>query len=207
MSARNAAVSAISGSDLRAVLRAEQLLPVVADASAPAEVVAALEAAGMSCVEMTLRTPDSLDCLRAIADSGDFVIGAGTVLLPVDAQRSVEAGATFLATPGPRVDVMAWAADAGVPVLPGGVTLTEVMRASQAGVDLMKFFPVGPSGGTSLIQAFEGPFPQVSFVPRGGVSRSNAEDCLALPNVTAVGGTSFRQPGQPQAQSKVREAE
>ncbi|MGN6332947.1 MAG: bifunctional 4-hydroxy-2-oxoglutarate aldolase/2-dehydro-3-deoxy-phosphogluconate aldolase [Motilibacteraceae bacterium] len=162
---------------------------VIEDPAAAVPLAHALLAGGIDCAEVTLRTPAALECIRRMAAETDIVVGAGTVKCGRDAEAAIEAGARFAVSPGVSRDVVALCLQAQVPVLPGAVTATEVMAALELGVRLLKFFPAASSGGPKAVSALAGPFAEVSFVPTGGVTVDNLRDYLALPNVTAVGGT------------------
>lgn len=162
---------------------------VIEEATAAVPLAHALLAGGIDCAEVTLRTPAALEAIRLMAAETDIVVGAGTVRTGHDAQAAIDAGARFAVSPGTARDVVTLCQEAGVPLLPGAVTATEVMAALDLGVTLLKFFPAATSGGPRAVAALAGPFPEVSFVPTGGVTVDNVLEYLALPNVAAVGGT------------------
>ncbi|MPL88598.1 KHG/KDPG aldolase [bioreactor metagenome] len=158
----------------------------VADA---APLARALVAGGLPALEVTLRTPCALEAIRAMADVAGGIVGAGTLLTPADVRAAKAAGARFGVSPGLTERLVKACEDEGLPLLPGAVTASEVMRAMEWGYDMLKFFPAGTSGGAAAIRALGGPLPQVSFCPTGGVSLSNAPDYLALNNVACAGGS------------------
>lgn len=149
----------------------------------------ALVAGGLPALEVTLRTPVALDVIRAMADVEGGVVGAGTLLTPADVKAAKAAGAKFGVSPGSSPAIIAACEDEGLPLLPGGVTATEVMALLERGYDMLKFFPAGTSGGAAAIKAIGAPIPQVTFCPTGGVSLANANDYLSLPNVLCAGGS------------------
>ncbi|GLI27748.1 ketohydroxyglutarate aldolase [Agromyces rhizosphaerae] len=170
------------------------IVPVVVidDAAQAPGLVAALAAGGIRCAEITMRTDAGIDAIRAATDSlgdADFVVGAGTVLTGADVDRAVDAGARFIVSPGLDDEVLARSASHDVPIVPGVATATEVQRALRAGLDHLKLFPAGVLGGLPMISALAGPFPQVRFLPSGGVSPANAAEYAASPHVFAVSGS------------------
>ncbi|WP_076673410.1 MULTISPECIES: bifunctional 4-hydroxy-2-oxoglutarate aldolase/2-dehydro-3-deoxy-phosphogluconate aldolase [unclassified Microbacterium] len=173
------------------VLNGSRIVPVVVldDASFAPDLADALTAGGIPCAEITLRTPAALDAIRAVAGRSDFAVGAGTVLTAAQVDAAVDAGATYLVSPGFDDAVAQRAAQRGVPLVPGIATATEIQRAIAAGLDHLKVFPAAAVGGTAALKAFAGPFPGVRFLPSGGVSATNAAEYLALPSVFAVSGS------------------
>lgn len=150
----------------------------------------ALLAGGLSVVEVTLRTPAALDAVRAIlAEVPDIIVGVGTVLRPLDVTHAVDAGADFLVSPGTPVALAQALADAPVPALPGCATVSEAMTLAALGFPVLKFFPAGPTGGVSWLNAVAEPLPDIRFCPTGGVNGDNAAAYLAPRNVLAVGGS------------------
>lgn len=150
----------------------------------------ALVAGGIRMLEITLRTPQALACIEAIArEVPQAVPGAGTVRNRADVQAAQRAGARFLVSPG-YTHALGQAVHAtGLPLLPGVATGSEIMAALDDGYTALKFFPALASGGTALLKAWNGPFAEVRFCPTGGISPLNAPDFLALPNVACVGGS------------------
>ncbi|MEU0055519.1 bifunctional 4-hydroxy-2-oxoglutarate aldolase/2-dehydro-3-deoxy-phosphogluconate aldolase [Streptomyces sp. NPDC006334] len=176
---------------MTAVLAGSRLLPVltVASAASAGPLADALAAGGALCAEVTLRTPDAEQVLKAMAAHGALTVGAGTVLTPDQAERAVAAGARFLVSPGFDAEVIRKAQELGVPVVPGAATATELMSALKAGLDTVKLFPAEPLGGTRMIRALAAPFPQARFVPTGGIGPDRLASYLAHPAVLAVGGS------------------
>lgn len=148
----------------------------------------ALAGAGLRVLEVTLRTPAALDCIREMATVPGAIVGAGTILSANDAMRVRVAGATFIVTPGLSAATVAAARDAGIPILPGIATATELMAGLDLGVTRFKFFPAEQAGGRAMLDAFRGPFGHVKFCPTGGISLDLARDYLKRPNVACVGG-------------------
>lgn len=154
----------------------------------------ALAASGLNCVEVTLRSEAGLEGIRRLATRGDLLVGAGTVLSAADVDRVVDAGATFVVSPGIDPEVVTRAKQLGVAVLPGAATATEVQLAHRLGVEAVKFFPAKQSGGLAAIRAFAAPFAGMKFMPSGGITAQSAPSYLAHPAVLAVSG-SWMLPG------------
>lgn len=172
-------------------LARHRLVPVVVlDEAADAGPLAdALVGGGLPVAEVTFRTAAAADAIRVMADRGDVLVGAGTVVTPAQVDQAVAAGAQYLVSPGTSRAVVERAQEHGVPVLPGAVTATEVQAALELGLSTVKFFPAGTSGGSKAIAALAAPFGGVRFVPTGGVGPANLDEYLALPCVAAVGGS------------------
>lgn len=150
----------------------------------------ALLAGGLRMLEITLRTPVALECIRRIvAEVPEAVVGAGTIRSVADAKAALTAGAVFGVSPGYTSTIGKACQDMGLPLLPGVATSSEIMLAQADGYTELKFFPAMQAGGTHLLQAWAGPFADIRFCPTGGVTLENAPSLLALPNVEVVGGT------------------
>jgi 2-dehydro-3-deoxyphosphogluconate aldolase/(4S)-4-hydroxy-2-oxoglutarate aldolase len=174
-----------------AQLASRVLVPVVVlqDAGDAGLLADALVTGGLPVAEVTFRTAAAAEAIRVIADRGDVLVGAGTVLTPAQVDQAVAAGARYVVSPGTSRAVVERCAEHGVPALPGAVTATEVQAALELGLDTVKFFPAGTSGGAAAIKALAAPFGGVKFVPTGGVGPSNLAEYLAVPAVVAVGGS------------------
>ncbi len=163
------------------------VLHAVADAVPMAR---ALLAGGIRMLEVTLRTTQALACIEAIArDVPEAVVGAGTVRSRADAQAAAMAGARFAVSPGYTSALGQACSDAGLALLPGVATGSEIMLAREQGLTELKFFPALQAGGVAMLKAWSGPFFDVRFCPTGGIGLQNAADFLALPNVVCVGGS------------------
>lgn len=150
----------------------------------------ALVAGGVKVLEITLRTPVALDCMRAIArDVPEAIVGAGTIRSVEDAKAALAAGCRFGVTPGYRRDIGRACQDIGLPLLPGVATAGEVMAANADGYGFLKFFPAAAAGGIPMLKALAGPFADVVFCPTGGITPETAPQFLALPNVQVCGGS------------------
>lgn len=173
-------------------LDASPVIPVIAiEAIEHAVPLAeALVAGGIVNLEVTLRTQYGLDAIRLISEQVPGAnVGVGTVCSGGEFDAAVDAGASFVVSPGQSDELFERALLTNVPFLPGAVTATEVMAAKSAGFTILKFFPAGTSGGAAAIKAFSGPFADIQFVPTGGIKPENAHEYLSLSNVRAVGGT------------------
>ena len=162
---------------------------VIEDAAQARPLAEALVAGGLPVLEVTLRTPAALEVISEMARVEGGVVGAGTLLTPEDVARAVDAGARFGVSPGATDRLLAAAEEAGLPMLPGAATSTEVMRLLERGYTVQKFFPAEANGGAKALKAIGAPLPQVRFCPTGGVSPANAGDYLSLPNVLCCGGS------------------
>jgi 2-dehydro-3-deoxyphosphogluconate aldolase/(4S)-4-hydroxy-2-oxoglutarate aldolase len=180
----------------------QRLLPVIVlhDAADAVPLVQALKRAGSTCAEVTFRTPAAADALRAIAQDSDITLGAGTVLTVDQVDLAIDAGAQYVVTPGFSPHVVRACQERGVPVVPGVATATELQMALDAGLELVKFFPAGTSGGAAHLKALSAPFPTVRFIPTGGISSTNVVSYLAHPAVLAVGGSWMVSPALVAAQ-------
>ncbi len=174
------------------VMQDAPVIPVIVlnDVAHAVPMARALVAGGIRMLEVTLRTPQALACIEAIArDVPEAVVGAGTVRSKADAQAAARAGARFAVSPGYTSTVGQACRDAGLALLPGVATGSEIMVAQEDGFTELKFFPAMQAGGPAMLKAWSGPFFDVKFCPTGGVSLQNAREFLALPNVVCVGGS------------------
>jgi 2-dehydro-3-deoxyphosphogluconate aldolase/(4S)-4-hydroxy-2-oxoglutarate aldolase len=174
------------------ILKAAPVVPVliIDDFKTAVPLARALVAGGLTALEVTLRTPNALDCIRAIAAEVEGAnVGAGTILTPKQFDEAVAAGSTFLVSPGVSPNLLAHALGSPVPLLPGIATAGEAMTLLEAGFGAAKFFPAEQAGGAPYLKALSSPLPGLVFCPTGGVSLKNAPTYLALPNVVCVGGS------------------
>ena len=174
------------------VIRDAPVIPVITldDPDIALDLACALVAGGIRMLEVTLRTPAALDCVRRIAHGcPDAVVGAGTVCNARDLAAAADAGARFAVSPGYTPSLGAACRAHALPLLPGVTTPSEIMAALDDGLGELKFFPALQSGGVAMLKALAGPFPQVRFCPTGGITAENAADFLSLPNVACVGGS------------------
>lgn len=173
-------------------LKAVPVIPVIVlqHSSDAVPVAEALIEGGIPIFEITMRTDAALPAISEIMKRfPDALTGAGTVLDESRARRAIEAGAQFIVSPGWDDGVVKTAQAAGIPVVPGAATASEVQRARNHGLRLLKLFPGGIAGGIPLLKAFSSVFSDIGFIPTGGVSASNLKEYLSVPNVVAVGGS------------------
>lgn len=177
--------------DALAVISQTRVLPaVVIDDVRHAEPLGqAMMEGGLPCVEVTFRTPAAAAALRAMTEIDGLCVGAGTITHLRQLDEAMEAGASFVVTPGLDETLIRQCQEAGVPIIPGAVTPTELMRAINLGLEWIKFFPCSTFGGLPAIQNLSGPFPNLQFLPTGGIDLSSLSTYLAHPQVLACGGT------------------
>jgi 2-dehydro-3-deoxyphosphogluconate aldolase/(4S)-4-hydroxy-2-oxoglutarate aldolase len=174
------------------VMQDAPVIPVIVlhDVAHAVPMARALVAGGIRMLEVTLRTPQALACMEAIAkEVPEAVVGAGTVRSAADAMAAASAGAKFAVSPGYTSAVGQACRDQGLALLPGVATGSEIMMAQEDGFTELKFFPAIQAGGPAMLKAWGGPFFDVRFCPTGGVTTDNALDFLSLPNVACVGGS------------------
>jgi len=168
------------------------VVPVVAieDARDARALGEALIAGGLPCAEITFRTTAAERSIRILSEQvEDILVGAGTVLSVEQAKIAVDSGAQFLVTPGFDEAVVSWCISQHVSIFPGVATPTEINMALRSGLTILKFFPAEAFGGVGTLKAIAGPYPQVRFIPTGGISPQNLPDYLSLPGVVACGGS------------------
>ncbi|PLW81494.1 keto-deoxy-phosphogluconate aldolase [Kineobactrum sediminis] len=150
----------------------------------------ALVNGGLKVLEVTLRTPAAADGIRRIlAEVAGAIVGTGTVCTPAHVQLSCDLGCQFMISPGFTDQLLAAAAQAPLPLMPGIATVSEMMRGMEYGYQDFKFFPAEAAGGVPVLKAIAGPFADVRFCPTGGIGLGNFLDYLELPNVMCVGGS------------------
>ncbi|MEY4499892.1 MAG: bifunctional 4-hydroxy-2-oxoglutarate aldolase/2-dehydro-3-deoxy-phosphogluconate aldolase [Actinomycetota bacterium] len=167
------------------------LVPVVVsdDLSVGIDLLKLLKSAGITCVEIALRTSASVELLGEAKQIDGLIIGAGTVLNKAQLDQALEAGSDFIVTPGLSDQVIDSCVSQRVPVIPGVATATEVMRAIDKGLSRVKLFPAETLGGLGYIKALSGPFPDLKFMPSGGLNGSNFAAYMKHPNVFSVSGS------------------
>ena len=173
------------------VMQDAPVIPVIVlnDVAHAVPMARALVAGGIRMLEVTLRTPQALACMEAIAkEVPDAVVGAGTVRSAADAKAAANAGAKFAVSPGYTSAEGQACRDQGLSLLPGVATGSEIMMAQEDGYTELKFFPAMQAGGPVMLKAWGGPFFDVRFCPTGGVTPQNASEFLSLSNVACVGG-------------------
>lgn len=169
-----------------------KFIPVVVinDISETEHILGELCKGGLPCAEITFRT----DCAAEAIKLGrklfpDMCIGAGTVINLEQCKNALEAGAEFIVSPGLSEEVAIHCVSNGIAYFPGCVTPTEIMKAISLGIKTVKFFPAGVYGGLKAIKALSAPFPQIKFIPTGGVDMNNIDEFLAFDKIQAIGGS------------------
>ena len=172
----------------------EKCIPVVVikELSETDKILKALKNNGINCAEITFRTACAAEAIAyACKNYPDMSIGAGTVINAIQCEQALAAGAQFIVSPGLSVAVAKICNERGIPYYPGCVTPTEIMQALELGITTVKFFPANVYGGLKALKALSAPFPQVKFIPTGGVDRSNIDEFLAFEKIAAIGGSFF----------------
>ena len=168
------------------------VVPVVVleDAEQAVPTAKALLAGGINAMEITFRTAAAKDSIAKVAkEVPEMIVGAGTVINVQQLHDALDAGAKFIVSPGTSEEVIAEAVKLNVPVAPGVVTPSEIMIGLKYGLKVFKFFPAESYGGLKTIKALCGPFPQIRFIPTGGINQSNAEEYFKNAKIVAVGGS------------------
>lgn len=166
-------------------------LPVVAiHSAADAEPLAqALIDGGLPCAEITFRTDAALDAIKAMVKMGNIQVGAGTVLKVDQVKAAVDAGATFMVSPGINPKVVQYCVKNNIPITPGITNPTDIEMAMDLGLEILKFFPAEAFGGLKTLKALSAPYGSIKFIPTGGISASNISSYLQFPKVLACGGS------------------
>jgi len=167
------------------------VVPVIVldDVAVATDLAKILVDAGMPILEVTLRTPNALKVIEAMAKVDGAILASGTVLDESHVNDSKSAGAKFLVSPGYTEALHEASSAADMPLLPGTATASEIMKLSEKGFSFLKFFPAGVNGGVPALKSFASPLPQVSFCPTGGVNEENMSEYLSVKNVECVGGS------------------
>ena len=178
--------------DIERILKLSPVLPVVVieDAALAPELARAFVRGGIRLIEITLRSSAALAAIAAIArEVPEITVGAGTVLSDPDLRAAAQAGATFAISPGATPALLEAGLHAPIAYLPAIATASELMAGLTHGYHCFKFFPAAPAGGTAMLKAFAGPFPQARFCPTGGITQDTLRSYLELPNVLCAGGS------------------
>lgn len=177
---------------VRSVMMAAPVIPVVIidDPEKAVGLARALVAGGLPAIEITLRTPNAIDCIRAVAQEVEGGIpGAGTVMNRQQFEAIEKAGAQFAVSPGAAPGLLDAAMDSTVPLLPGAATASEMMALGERGYQHLKFFPAEAAGGAPYLKSLASPLSSFSICPTGGISLKTAPEYLKLPNVMCIGGS------------------
>lgn len=168
------------------------IIPVVVldDAKNAARLADVLCDNGLPCAEVTFRTPAAAETIRIMAaHRPEILVGAGTVLTTQEVNSAIEAGAKFIVSPGLNPTVVRYSLDRNIPVAPGTQTPSDMERAIEFGLDVVKFFPAEPAGGLPMIKAVAAPYTKLRFMPTGGINAKNVRDYLAYDRIIACGGS------------------
>jgi len=150
---------------------------------------------GILCAEITFRSSVAEEAIREMSKKvPKILVGAGTVISIEQAEKAINAGAKFLVSPGFNPKIVDFAISKNIPMFPGINDPSAIEAALEKGLTTLKFFPAELSGGCGMLKAFSGPFPQVQFIPTGGIKISNLSNYLSLTNVMAVGGSWLVKP-------------
>lgn len=172
----------------------EKYVPVVVikELSETDKILTALKKHGINTAEITFRTACAAEAIAyACKNYPDMNVGAGTVINAEQCEAALKAGAQFIVSPGLSVAVAKICKEKNIPYYPGCVTPTEIMQALELGITTVKFFPANVYGGLKAMKALAAPFPQIKFIPTGGVNRENIDEFLAWDKIAAVGGSFF----------------
>ena len=172
----------------------EKYIPVVVikELSETDKILTALKNNGINCAEITFRTSCAKEAIEyAIKKYPEMSIGAGTVINSEQCKQALDLGCEFIVSPGLSAEVAKLCKERNIPYYPGCVTPTEIMQALDLGITTVKFFPANVYGGLKALKALSAPFPQVKFIPTGGVDRSNIDEFLAFDKIAAIGGSFF----------------
>lgn len=167
----------------------------------------ALKKGGINVAEITFRTPCAPDALAlAVKSFPDMMVGVGTIINRTQCALALDLGAKFVVSPGFSKEVAEECISRGVTYIPGVITPTEVMMAKEMGLTVLKFFPASDFGGVKTMKALSAAFPDVRFVPTGGVGEGNMLDFLAQKFVVAVGGSWMMKGNESDIESASRRA-
>ena len=165
---------------------------VIKELSEVDKILPALANYGINCAEITFRTACAAEAIAYACEKyPNMNVGAGTVINAEQCEKALEAGAKFIVSPGLSVAVAQICKLRGIPYYPGCVTPTEIMAALDLGITTVKFFPANVYGGLKAMKALVGPFPQIKFIPTGGIDASNLDEYLAWDKIEAVGGSFY----------------
>ena len=168
------------------------IVPVIKidDAQKALPLAKALSAGGIPCIEFTFRTAHAEEAIKRIAkEAGEMLLGAGTVLTTAQVDCAIDAGAQFIVSPGFNPKVVGRCIKKGITVIPGCVTPSEIEQAIEYGFDVVKFFPAEQAGGIEYIKAVSAPYPNIKFLPTGGINAGNLAKYIAFEKVLACAGS------------------
>jgi len=150
----------------------------------------ALIAGNIPCAEITFRTAQGEEAIRRIAkEAPGILLGAGTVLTTDQVDRAIAAGAQFIVSPGLNPKVVAHCVQKKIPITPGCANPSDIEQALEFNLDVVKFFPAEQAGGLEYIKAVAAPYPNVKFMPTGGINAENIVRYIAFEKILACGGS------------------
>lgn len=173
-------------------LKEIRIVPVVKidDAKKAVPFAKSLIEGGIPCAEVTFRTEGAKEAIKEMHEAyPDMLIGAGTVLNAKQVDEAIEAGATFIVSPGLNPNTVKYCKEKGIPILPGVATASEIEQAIELGLCAVKFFPAEANGGLKTLKALSAPYYKMEFMPTGGIQESNVKEYLAFDKVIACGGS------------------
>lgn len=140
-------------------------------------------------IEIAYRSDLATQAIKQLAASNKLIVGAGTVCTVETAKQAIDSGAQFIVMPGIHPDVVRYCQERNIPVYPGAVTPAEIVQAINLGLNVVKFFPANVYGGLTAIKNLAGPFPNIKFVPTGGIDENNFKEYIDNSSILAVGGS------------------
>lgn len=165
---------------------------VIKELSEVDKILPALKKDNIDYAEITFRTACAEQAIKyAVQNYPKMIIGAGTIINAEQCEKAIDAGAAFIVSPGLSVEVAKICKAKGLAYYPGCVTPTEIMQALELGIDIVKFFPANVYGGLKAMKALSAPFPQIKFIPTGGIDASNMDEYVAWEKIYAIGGSFF----------------
>lgn len=181
-------------------------LASIADPQSVDAVADGLVSGGLPVIEVALRSDHAVPAIARMVARGDILVGAGTVLTTEHARAALDAGAAFVVTPGLDLEVVRYVRAAGVPIVPGVLTPSEVQAARAEGLRHLKLFPAGVFGGLDVLSAYAEVFRDVRFMPSGGVKPDNLASFLGHPAVFAASGSWITSAGDADAIARAARA-
>lgn len=173
-----------------------RVIPVVSfdDADQAEATAGALLRGGVDCMEVTFRTPAAVEAIKRVRQIDGVFVAAGTVLSADQIRQATDAGAQLAFAPGTNRDVIDAAGEAGLPLIPGVATPSEIEQLRHAGQRIVKVFPAGTLGGPAFLRAVAAVYPDMRFIPTGGIDGESVHEYAELPSVLAVGGSWLAPP-------------
>ena len=150
--------------------------------------------ASIPLIEITLRDERTLDIIDEFNKFPEVHLGVGTIRSESHIDLAINASASFLISPGYSENLLNYAKQNNIPLIPGVQTPSEIIKANEAGLTTLKFFPAELSGGVDRLKAYRSVFSDIKFIPTGGITNENALSYLALDNVMAVGASALISP-------------